>query len=72
MRIGSTPFFIRSNRKRVSNCLDRLFALVAQEWKSVGGAAIVGTGLRPAMLPSLIVPAWGLAVTASGQPLRFS
>ena len=49
----------------MTSCLDRLFALVmAQLWKSVDGAAIVGTEFRShesAWLP------WAHAIAVSGQ-----
>ena len=50
---------------RVSSCLDRLFALVmAQMWKSVDDAAIVGTECTLHVAAGL---PWGSAVTVSGQ-----
>lgn len=50
---------------RVSSCLDRLFALVmAQMWKSVDDAAIVGTEFTQHVAAGL---PWAGAVTVSGQ-----
>jgi hypothetical protein len=47
---------------RVSSCLDRLCALaMAQMWKSVDGAAIVGTEFSLRRLE------WERAITVSGQ-----
>jgi hypothetical protein len=50
---------------KVSGCLDRLFALVvAHMWRSVDGAAIVGTEFTSNESPWL---PWVRAITVSGQ-----